>query len=150
MPAIIRSEQYFQDNILKQAKQFFNHSYHHSAKLFITSKIMRKHLKPPISHQVSIPPSQAQMPIPTSSPHYHLLAKSTSRIQYGVDHSAYMSTLAKDFGGAPGLYELWREHGLKVLFTYAFGASFVTVRNNLFMTKISINNVIVLSLARTI
>ena len=90
-----------------------------------------------------------QMPIPTSPPHYHLLAKSTSRIQYGVDHSAYMSTLAKDFGGAPGLYELWREHGLKVLFTYAFGASFVTVRNNLFMTKISINNVIVLSLARS-
>lgn len=37
-----------------------------------------------------------------------------------------MSTLARDFGGAPGLLELWRAHGLKVLFVYCFGASFVT------------------------
>lgn len=37
-----------------------------------------------------------------------------------------MSTLAKDFGSAPGLFELWREHGLKVLLVYCFGASFVT------------------------
>jgi dimethylaniline monooxygenase (N-oxide forming) len=37
-----------------------------------------------------------------------------------------MSTLAKDFGGAPGLLELWKEHGLKVMLVYAFGASFVT------------------------
>jgi dimethylaniline monooxygenase (N-oxide forming) len=67
-----------------------------------------------------------QMQLPTDPPHYHLLAKSSSRIQYGVDHSAYMSTLAKDFGGAPGLLELWREHGVKILLTYCFGASFVT------------------------
>tara|TARA_R110002003_G_scaffold70_23_gene6530 strand:+ start:5982 stop:7130 length:1149 start_codon:yes stop_codon:yes gene_type:complete len=67
-----------------------------------------------------------RMAIPTDPPHYHLLAKQTSRIQYGVDHSAYMSTLAKDFGGAPGLLELWKAHGLKVLLVYCFGASFVT------------------------
>jgi dimethylaniline monooxygenase (N-oxide forming) len=67
-----------------------------------------------------------RMQIPTDPPHYHLLARKNSRIQYGVDHSAYMSTLAKDFGGAPGLYELWRAHGTKILLTYCFGASFVT------------------------
>jgi dimethylaniline monooxygenase (N-oxide forming) len=67
-----------------------------------------------------------RMAMPTDPPHYHLLAKQTSRIQYGVDHSAYMSTLAKDFGGAPGLLELRKEHGLKVLLVYCFGASFVT------------------------
>jgi dimethylaniline monooxygenase (N-oxide forming) len=67
-----------------------------------------------------------QMAMPTDPPHYHLLAKGTSRIQYGVDHSAYMSTLAKDFGGAPGLWELYVAHGLKVLLVYCFGASFVT------------------------
>jgi dimethylaniline monooxygenase (N-oxide forming) len=67
-----------------------------------------------------------QMTMPADPPHYHLLAKTTSRIQYGVDHSAYMSTLAKDFGGAPGLLDLWRAHGLKVLLVYCFGASFVT------------------------
>jgi dimethylaniline monooxygenase (N-oxide forming) len=67
-----------------------------------------------------------RMPMPTDPPHYHLLAKQTSRIQYGVDHSAYMSTLAKDFGGAPGLLELYKAHGLKVLLVYCFGASFVT------------------------
>jgi dimethylaniline monooxygenase (N-oxide forming) len=67
-----------------------------------------------------------QMAMPTDPPHYHLLAKTNSHIQYGVDHSAYMSTLAKDFGGAPGLLDLWRAHGLKVLLVYCFGASFVT------------------------
>jgi dimethylaniline monooxygenase (N-oxide forming) len=67
-----------------------------------------------------------RMTLPTDPPHYHLLAKSSSRIQYGVDHSAYMSTLAKDFGGAPGLLELWKVHGTKVLLVYCFGASFVT------------------------
>jgi dimethylaniline monooxygenase (N-oxide forming) len=67
-----------------------------------------------------------RMSIPTDPPHYHLLSKDTSRIKYGVDHSAYMSVLAKDFGGAPGLLELYREHGLRVLFAYCFGASFVT------------------------
>jgi dimethylaniline monooxygenase (N-oxide forming) len=64
--------------------------------------------------------------MPTDPPHYHLLAKETSRIQYGVDQSAYMSTMAKDFGGAPGLRELYMAHGLKVLLVCCFGASFVT------------------------
>ncbi|KAH7135717.1 dimethylaniline monooxygenase [Dendryphion nanum] len=67
-----------------------------------------------------------RMQMPLDPPHYHLLTKKEARIQYGVDHSAYMSTLAKDFGGAPGLWELWKTHGLKVLLTYSFGASFVT------------------------
>lgn len=67
-----------------------------------------------------------KMVIPTDPPHYHLLAKESSRIKYGVDHSAYMSTLAKDFGGAPGLVELYHEYGLKVLLVYCFGAAFVT------------------------
>ena len=67
-----------------------------------------------------------KMPLPTDPPHYHLLASKNSRIQYGVDHSAYMSTLARDFGGAPGLLELWQEHGWRVLLAYCFGASFVT------------------------
>lgn len=67
-----------------------------------------------------------QMPMPIDPPHYHLLAKESSRIQYGVDHSAYMSTLARDFGGAPGLWQLLRTHGLRVLLVYCFGASFVT------------------------
>jgi dimethylaniline monooxygenase (N-oxide forming) len=67
-----------------------------------------------------------RMSMPTDPSHYHLLSPETSRIKYGVDHSAYMSTLAKDFGGAPGLAQLWREHGLKVLLVYCFGASFVT------------------------
>lgn len=67
-----------------------------------------------------------RMAMPTDPPHYHLLAARGSRIQYGVDHSAYMSTLARDFGGAPGLLELYRRHGLRILLTYCFGASFVT------------------------
>lgn len=68
-----------------------------------------------------------QMSLPTDPPHYYLLSKDTARIRYGVDHSAYMSTLARDFGGAPGLWELYREHGLKVMLVYCFGASFVTL-----------------------
>jgi len=68
----------------------------------------------------------SKMSLPTSPPHYHLLAPTTARIRYGVDHSAYMSTLAKDLGGAPGLLELYRECGLRVLLAYCFGASFVT------------------------
>jgi dimethylaniline monooxygenase (N-oxide forming) len=66
-----------------------------------------------------------KMVMPKYSPHYHLLAAKGSRIQYGVDHSAYMGTLARDFGGAPGLME-YREHGLRMLLIYCFGASFVT------------------------
>jgi len=66
------------------------------------------------------------MEIPTDPPHYHLLVAKNSRIKYGVDHSAYMSTLAKDFGDAPGMWELWRRCGWKVLSTYCFWANFVT------------------------
>jgi dimethylaniline monooxygenase (N-oxide forming) len=66
------------------------------------------------------------MQLPTDPPHYHLLARKNARIQYGVDHSAYMSTLARDFGGAPGLWELYRTHGFRILLIYCFGASFVT------------------------
>ncbi|KAJ6120192.1 Monooxygenase [Penicillium sp. IBT 18751x] len=67
-----------------------------------------------------------RMKMPMDPPHYHLLAPKSARIHYGVDHSAYMSTLAKDFGGAPGLLELYRRHGLQILLVYCFGASFVT------------------------
>lgn len=45
-----------------------------------------------------------RMRIPTSPPHYHLLASKGSRIQYGVDYSAYMSTLARDFGARLDLF----------------------------------------------
>ena len=64
--------------------------------------------------------------MPTDSPHYNLLAAKSSRIQNAVDHTAYMSILARDFGGAPGLMELYREQGLRGLLIYYFGASFVT------------------------
>ncbi|EIN08060.1 FAD/NAD(P)-binding domain-containing protein [Punctularia strigosozonata HHB-11173 SS5] len=62
-----------------------------------------------------------------SPPHYHLLVKETARIKYGVDHSTYISTLAKDMGAAPGLWELWQEYGTHVLLCYwrVFGAAFV-------------------------
>lgn len=55
---------------------------------------------------------------PLRPPHYHLLFRENSRIKYGVDHSAYMSTLAKDIGAAPGLGELWWEYGTHVLLCY--------------------------------
>lgn len=58
------------------------------------------------------------VPVPTSPPHYHLLVEDTARIKYGVDHGAYLSTLARDLGAAPELYTLWREHGLHVLVCY--------------------------------
>lgn len=67
-----------------------------------------------------------RMPLPTKAPHYHLLASKGARIQYGVDHSAYMSTLGRDFGGAPSVIELYRTYGLRVLLIYCFGASFTT------------------------
>ncbi|SCV68684.1 BQ2448_805 [Microbotryum intermedium] len=65
-----------------------------------------------------------KVPIPTSEPHYRLLASKTARIQYGVDHSAYMSTLAKDMGAAPSLLELYTKYGWHVTLCYAFGAAF--------------------------
>ncbi|KAJ7915489.1 FAD/NAD(P)-binding domain-containing protein [Mycena leptocephala] len=84
---------------------------------------------PPISEMqaffwISLLKGQVKMPLPP--PHYHLLVKDTARIKYGVDHSAYMSTLAKDVGAAPGLRELWWEYGTHVLICYCFGAAFTT------------------------
>ena len=68
-----------------------------------------------------------KMPLPQTPGHYRLLTTGHARIQYGVDYSTYMSILARDFGGAPDLFELWRTHGLKILFVYCFGASFVSL-----------------------
>ncbi|KAF7353585.1 FAD/NAD-P-binding domain-containing protein [Mycena venus] len=84
---------------------------------------------PPISEMqtffwISLLKGQVKTPLPP--PHYHLLVKDTARIKYGVDHSAYMSTLAKDIGAAPGLWELWWECGTHVLVCYCFGAAFTT------------------------
>ncbi|KAF7441087.1 hypothetical protein PC9H_001436 [Pleurotus ostreatus] len=84
---------------------------------------------PPIAEMqslwwISLLKNQVRKPLPP--PHYHLLVKETARIKYGVDHSTYMSTLAKDIGAAPGLWELYREHGLHVLVAYCFGAAFTT------------------------
>lgn len=59
-----------------------------------------------------------RVPIPTSKPHYKLLASSSARIQHGVDYSAYMATLAGDMGAAPSLRQLWSEYGFKVLVAY--------------------------------
>ncbi|WVF67693.1 hypothetical protein IAT40_002452 [Kwoniella sp. CBS 6097] len=70
--------------------------------------------------------AQRKIPIPTSLETYHLLHSPTGRIQYGVDHSTYMSTLAKDIGSAPSLSELWWEYGWFTLFVYCFGAAFPT------------------------
>ncbi|KAG6818207.1 hypothetical protein H0H87_000112 [Tephrocybe sp. NHM501043] len=66
---------------------------------------------------------KGQIKLPLSAPHYHLLVKETARIKYGVDHSAYMSTLAKDIGASPGLWELWMEYGTQVLVSYWTGMS---------------------------
>uniref|UniRef100_A0A0W0F3V2 Dimethylaniline monooxygenase n=1 Tax=Moniliophthora roreri TaxID=221103 RepID=A0A0W0F3V2_MONRR len=61
---------------------------------------------PPIAEMqsffwISLLKNRVRKPIPP--PHYHLLVKENARIKYGVDHSTYMSTLAKDIGAAPGL-----------------------------------------------
>ncbi|EEB96690.1 hypothetical protein MPER_04132 [Moniliophthora perniciosa FA553] len=84
---------------------------------------------PPIAEMqsffwISLLKNRVRKPIPP--PHYHLLVKENARIKYGVDHSTYMSTLAKDIGAAPGLWELWKEHGTHVLVCYCFGAAFTT------------------------
>ena len=65
---------------------------------------------------ISLLKGQVRTPLPP--PHYHLLVKETARIKYGVDHSTYVSTLAKDIGAAPGLWELWWEYGTHVLICY--------------------------------
>ncbi|CED83928.1 dimethylaniline monooxygenase [Phaffia rhodozyma] len=69
---------------------------------------------------------QKRMKLPMTPPHYYLLSKPTSRIQYGVDHSTYMSTLAKDMGSAPGLLDLWWQHGWFITLVYCFSAAFTT------------------------
>ncbi|WVQ79764.1 hypothetical protein IAT38_001864 [Cryptococcus sp. DSM 104549] len=84
---------------------------------------------PPIAEmqaQLFILLNQKRIPIPTSPETYHLLHSPTGRIQYGVDYSTYMSTLAKDMGSAPSLLGLWWEYGWFVLFVYCFGAAFPT------------------------
>ncbi|CAA7267885.1 unnamed protein product [Cyclocybe aegerita] len=62
--------------------------------------------------------------LPLFPSHYHLLARKEARIQYGVDHSSYMSTLAKDISAAPGLFYLLFQHGPRILLCYCFGAAF--------------------------
>ncbi|KAJ3516723.1 hypothetical protein NLJ89_g948 [Agrocybe chaxingu] len=52
-----------------------------------------------------------EVSLPLSPSHYHLLARKEARIQYGVDHSSYMSTLAKDISAAPGLFYLLLQYG---------------------------------------
>ncbi|KIR28167.1 dimethylaniline monooxygenase [Cryptococcus deuterogattii 99/473] len=84
---------------------------------------------PPIAEmqaQLFLLLAEKRIPIPVSPETYHLLHSPTSRIQYGVDYSTYMSTLAKDIGSAPGLLKLWWEYGWFVLFVYCFGAAFPT------------------------
>jgi len=84
---------------------------------------------PPISEMQSmfwISIIKGKISTPTSQPTYHLLVKETARIKYGVDHSTYMSTLAKDIGATPGLWDLWKEHGTHLLVCYCFGAAFTT------------------------
>lgn len=76
---------------------------------------------PPITEMqaffwISLLKGEVRDPLPP--PHYHLLVKETARIKYGVDHGTYMSTLAKDIGAAPGLWELWKEYGTHVLICY--------------------------------
>jgi dimethylaniline monooxygenase (N-oxide forming) len=55
---------------------------------------------------------------PTSPENYHLLHAPNSRIQYGVDYSTYMATLARDMDAAPSLGRLLWTHGLFVTFVY--------------------------------
>lgn len=56
--------------------------------------------------------------LPTTEPHYRLLTTPSSRIQYGVDHSAYMSTLANDIGASPSILQLYKNHGAHVTLCY--------------------------------
>ncbi|KZV99127.1 FAD/NAD(P)-binding domain-containing protein [Exidia glandulosa HHB12029] len=68
---------------------------------------------------------KGQLKLPLPPPHYHLLVKETARIKYGVDHSTYIATLARDIGASPGLMETWWNYGTHVLLCYCFGAAFV-------------------------
>lgn len=62
--------------------------------------------------------AQHKVPIPTSPETYHLLHSPTGRIQYGVDYSTYQAQLARDMGSAPGLVDLWWQHGTFVTLIY--------------------------------
>ena len=55
---------------------------------------------------------------PLTPPHYHLLVGEKARLNYAVNHGAYMSTLAKDIGAAPGLVDLWWQYGTQVVICY--------------------------------
>ncbi|TNY23645.1 dimethylaniline monooxygenase [Rhodotorula diobovata] len=84
---------------------------------------------PPIAEQQSMWWTaflQGKMQLPTDPPHYYLLSRPEARIQYGVDHSTYMSTLARDQGSAPSLWQLLREHGAFITLVYCFSASFTS------------------------
>jgi hypothetical protein len=48
---------------------------------------------------ISLLKGQVRKPLPL--PYYYLLVKETARVKYGIDHSTYISTLAKDIGAAP-------------------------------------------------
>jgi hypothetical protein len=62
--------------------------------------------------------SQTRIPKPTTTETYHLLHSPGGRIQYGVDYSTYMATLARDMGSSPGLRQLWKEYGWFITFIY--------------------------------
>lgn len=61
---------------------------------------------------------------PRGKGHYNLLQPAEARITYGVDYSAYVSQLARDMHSDPGLWELWRDYGVKTMLCYALGAAF--------------------------
>ncbi|GAA6029258.1 hypothetical protein JCM8097_003591 [Rhodosporidiobolus ruineniae] len=84
---------------------------------------------PPIAEQQSMwwtAYLKGIMKLPTDPPHYYLLAKPEARIKYGVDHSTYMSTLARDMGASPSLLDLLRTHGPFITLVYCFSAAFTT------------------------
>ncbi|GAA6005027.1 flavin-containing monooxygenase [Rhodotorula paludigena] len=84
---------------------------------------------PPIAEQQSMwwtALLQKKMKLSTDPPHYYLLSRPEARIQYGVDHSTYMSTLARDMGASPGLWELLRTHGPFITLVYCFSAAFTS------------------------
>ncbi|GAA5885224.1 hypothetical protein JCM6882_009526 [Rhodosporidiobolus microsporus] len=84
---------------------------------------------PPIAEQQAMWVTalwKGKMELPRDEPHYYLLAKPEARIKYGVDHSTYMSTLARDMRASPGVLELLREHGPFITFVYCFSAAFTS------------------------
>jgi dimethylaniline monooxygenase (N-oxide forming) len=66
--------------------------------------------------------TQGLIPKPTTPETYHLLHSPTGRIQYGVDYSTYMATLAKDIGSSPSITGLLKEYGWFVTFIYWYVA----------------------------